>query len=283
VSNPEERKSCAGRCSKKETMMNERCLFESRPERDGIGRRKKPALLAVSTLVHLLIAGFLILIPLLQSEAVPPIALPPPVVSAGAPVRMIKLAATPSTGHSTARPLKPSSPDSFTPPTSIPEKTSYVVDAIDIASLESLNAGLSSGPGGLQGPSNIAAFLTKVTPPFVAPPPRPPDPPSPPPEPKIEIRQPLRVASTLQVSRLIKKVDPEYPLLARRGHIEGTVVAEALITESGTIDSLRIISGNPLFYQSVLDAVRQWRYQPTVLNGDPIEVITTITVNFRLN
>jgi protein TonB len=78
-------------------------------------------------------------------------------------------------------------------------------------------------------------------------------------------------------------VDPEYPILAHRGHIEGTVVAEAHITGSGTIDRLQIISGNPLFYQSVLDAVKQWRYEPTLLNGEPIDVITTITVNFRLN
>ena len=87
----------------------------------------------------------------------------------------------------------------------------------------------------------------------------------------------------IQVSRLIKKVDPEYPILAHRGHIEGTVVAEARITESGTIDSVRIISGNSLFYSSVLAALKQWRYQPTLLNGEPVDVITTITVNFRLN
>ena len=91
------------------------------------------------------------------------------------------------------------------------------------------------------------------------------------------------MASSLQVSRLTKKVDPAYPILARRGHIEATIVAEARITGSGTIDSLRIISGNPLFYTSVLDALKQWRYEPTLLNGEPIDVITTITVNFRLN
>ena len=101
--------------------------------------------------------------------------------------------------------------------------------------------------------------------------------------PKVEIREPIRVASSLQVSRLAMKVDPEYPTLARRGHIEATVIAEARITGSGTVDSLRIISGNPLFYQSVLDAVKQWRYEPILLNGEAIEVITTITVNFRLN
>jgi hypothetical protein len=54
-------------------------------------------------------------------------------------------------------------------------------------------------------------------------------------------------------------------------------------TGTGTIDSVRIISGNSLFYSSVLAALKQWRYQPTLLNGEPVDVITTITVNFRLN
>jgi protein TonB len=230
-----------------------------------------------------MIAGALILIPLLQTEAVPPIALPLPAVSAGAPVRMIKLAATPSAGRAVTRPVRPPVPDPFVAPTSVAEKTAYVVDAIDIASLESLSGGTFSGPAGPSGlPSNIG-FLATATPPTIALPPRPPEPPTPPPAPKIDIRQPLRVASALQVSRLIKKVNPEYPALARRARLEGSVITEAIITESGTIDSLHIISGNPIFYQSVLDALQQWRYEPTLLNGQPLEVITTITVNFRLN
>jgi protein TonB len=283
VSNVTEQKSCAGRRSKKETIMLESSLFESRPDRDGIGSRKKPATLAMSTVVHVMIASGLILIQLLQTHAVPPVALPPPVVSPGAPVRMIKLAATPLSGRTAARSLPQPLPDALTVPASVPDKVPYVVDAIDISSLESLNTGLSAGPAGPRGPSNLIGLLIPAAPPVAAPPPRPPDPATPPPAPKIEIRAPLRVASSLQVSRLIKKVDPEYPILARRGHIEATVVAEARITGSGTVDSLRIISGNSLFYTSVLDALKQWRYEPTLLNGEPIDVITTITVNFRLN
>ena len=171
----------------------------------------------------------------------------------------------------------------FTEPTSVPDKVPYVVDAIDISSLESLHPGFSPGSGGSQGPANIIGMLTTLAPPDIAAPSRPPDPPTPPPAPKIQRVAPTRVASTVQASRLILKVDPVYPQLARIAHIEGTVIAEALITASGTIDSLRIISGNPLFFQSVMDAVKQWRYQPTLLSGEPIDVITTITVNFKLN
>ena len=263
--------------------MLESCLFESRPDGDCIRSRKKPATLAMSTIVHVVIAGALILIPLLQTQAVPPVALPFPVVSPGAPVRMIKLAATPSSGRAAPHPVSPARSDAVIEPTVIPEKTAYIVDAINIGALEALDTGASSGPSGPLGPAGAAGMLTAVGPPPIAAPPRPPDPPTPPPAPRIQPREPIRVASSLQVSRLVKKVDPDYPVLAHRGHIEGTVVAEARITGSGTIDNLRIISGNPLFFQSVLDAVKQWRYEPTILNGEPIDVITTITVNFRLN
>ena len=263
--------------------MLESGLFESRPDRDRAGSRKKPATLAMSTLVHVLIASVLILIPLLQTHAIPPVALPPPVVSPGLPVRMIKLAASPSAGHAAPRPLPSALPNPLTEPTSVPDKIPYVVDAIDISSLESLNPGSSSGPAGPRGPSNSIGLLIPAAPPAVAAPPRPPDPPAPPPSPKIPRVGPTRVASTVQASRLILKVDPVYPQLARIAHVEGTVIAEARITASGTIDSLRIISGNPLFLQSVIDAVKQWRYQPTLLSGEPIDVITTITVNFKLN
>jgi protein TonB len=78
-------------------------------------------------------------------------------------------------------------------------------------------------------------------------------------------------------------VDPIYPYLARTARVEGTVIAEARISKTGAIEDLRIISGHSLFKQSVLDAVKQWRYRPTLLNGEPIDVITTITVNFTLN
>jgi protein TonB len=283
VSNVAEQESCAGRRSKKETIMLESGLFESRPDRDRIGTRRKPATLAMATIVHLLIASVLILIPLLQTQAIPPIALPPPVVSPGLPVRMIKLAGTPSAGRAAPRPLPPALPEPFTEPTSVPDKVPYVVDAIDISSLESFIPDSSDGPVGSRGPANVIGILIPTAPPAVAPPPRPPDPPTPPPAARIQRVAPTRVSSTVQASRLIWKVDPVFPQLARIAHIEGTVIAEARITATGTIDSLRIISGNPLFYQSVMDALKQWRYEPTLLSGEPIDVITTITVNFRLH
>jgi len=237
----------------------------------------------MATVVHVLIACVLILVPLLQTQAIPPVALPPPVLSVGLPVRIIKIAAVPSSGRTAARPLPAALPDPFTVPIAVPNKVSYVVDAIDISSLDSLNPGSSAGPGGSAGPSNVIGILASGVAPIVAPPPRPPDPPTPPPAPKIPRVGPTRVSSTVQASRLIRKVDPVYPQLAKIARVEGTVIAEARVTESGIIDSLRIISGNPLFFQSVMDAVKEWLYEPTLLGGEPIDIITTITVNFRLH
>jgi protein TonB len=64
--------------------------------------------------------------------------------------------------------------------------------------------------------------------------------------------------------------------------VQGVIVLEAVITREGNVDSVRVVSGHPLLVQAAVDAVRQWRYRPTLLNGQPVEVITTVTVNFTL-
>ncbi len=81
---------------------------------------------------------------------------------------------------------------------------------------------------------------------------------------------------------LIQKVEPVYPPLARQIHREGQVELHALISTDGTIRSLQVVSGDPLFLRSALDAVQQWRYRATVLNGQPVEIDTYITVIYSL-
>jgi protein TonB len=78
-------------------------------------------------------------------------------------------------------------------------------------------------------------------------------------------------------------VTPVYPPLARQTRISGTVRLHAIIAKDGTVQQLEVLSGHPLLVQSALDAVRQWRYQPTLLNGEPVEVDTTVDVIFSLN
>jgi periplasmic protein TonB len=82
---------------------------------------------------------------------------------------------------------------------------------------------------------------------------------------------------------LVHKVLPDYPAPARAMRIAGTVEMQATISRVGTIENLRVVSGPPLLRQAALDAVKQWRYRPYLLNGDPVEVETTINVDFRMN
>jgi protein TonB len=82
---------------------------------------------------------------------------------------------------------------------------------------------------------------------------------------------------------LLKRVSPEYPKKARKQHVEGTVRLHAIIAKDGSVQNLEVLSGDPLLVDAALKAVRQWRYRPTQVNGSPVEVDTTIDVNFTLN
>lgn len=89
--------------------------------------------------------------------------------------------------------------------------------------------------------------------------------------------------SRMMEGNLIRRVQPEYPALARQARIQGTVVLRAVINREGAIQDLQVISGHPLLVQAALDAVRQWRYRPYYLNDQPVEVETQVTVNFSLS
>ena len=81
----------------------------------------------------------------------------------------------------------------------------------------------------------------------------------------------------------MNKVQPLYPALAKQARIQGTVRLQAVIAKNGSVEELQVISGHPLLVQAALDAVKQWRYRPTLLNGEPVEVVTTIDVVFTLS
>ena len=103
---------------------------------------------------------------------------------------------------------------------------------------------------------------------------------APPPPPKAASR--TRVGGAVQAAKLVNRVQPVYPPLARQTRISGTVRLHAIIGKDGTVQQLQVESGHPLLVQSALDAVKQWRYQPTLLNGEPVEVDTEIDVIFSL-
>jgi len=91
------------------------------------------------------------------------------------------------------------------------------------------------------------------------------------------------VMNHVSAARILRKVAPDYPKKARKAHVEGVVRLHAIIGKDGAIQDLSVISGDPLLTEAAMKAVRQWRYEPTLLNGDPVEVDTTIDVIFALN
>ena len=101
----------------------------------------------------------------------------------------------------------------------------------------------------------------------------------PPPKPTT---QRIKLGGQVQAAKVIAQPQPLYPPLARQARIQGNVILHAIIDKDGRVGELQVISGHPLLVQSALDAVKNWRYQPTQLNGEPVEVDTTITVSFVL-
>jgi protein TonB len=95
-------------------------------------------------------------------------------------------------------------------------------------------------------------------------------------------KHPLKISEGVLEAQLISRIEPQYPLLAKQTKTQGTVRLRAIISRDGRITSLDVVSGHPLLVKAALDAVRQWRYRPTLLNGESIEVETSITVIFRL-
>ncbi len=135
-----------------------------------------------------------------------------------------------------------------------------------------MNAGMQGGvPGGVAGGSMGGVIGGVIGGMGGAPPP---------PKP---VASRIRQGGSVQAALLINKVQPLYPPLARQTRISGTVRLHALISKSGSVESLEVMSGHPLLVRAAMDAVQQWKYKPTLLNGEPVEVDTTIDVIFSLN
>jgi protein TonB len=157
-------------------------------------------------------------------------------------------------------------------PTVIPDKISTFTDEAPLAPPSGSFMPLNGVQGGLGDP-RLSAFVPHVE----APPP-----PTPAPA-RTEKTRPVVIGGDVQSSMAISRPNPVYPPIARQARIQGRVMLEALISRNGTIENLRVVNGHPLLVPAALDAVRQWRYRPTMLNGEPVEVQTTIEVNFTLS
>ncbi len=146
-------------------------------------------------------------------------------------------------------------------PTAIPQNVALVKND-ERSSLAGLRApdlgGVRGGAGGVpDGVLGVTGSMTGIVPP-----------------------KPLRLGGKVQAAKIVSQVRPMYPPEAAEQGIGGTVKLEAIITATGTIREIKVLSGEPLLADSALEAVRQWRYRPTYLNGQAVEVITQIEVNF---
>ncbi len=231
---------------------------------------KKPWNFVASFATELLIISLALLVPLLYRDHLPPIhwkdivfAPPPP----PAPLEAVRPA------HIERIPaiLTVRRPFVFTPDTlSRPSQPASTTFAPDVPP----SLGVPGMPDGIGGANRaLGTFLSNP----VAPPPPPPahvD--------KHQPSAPVHVGGDVQMAKLIRKIIPEYPPLARSARISGVVRLIGVIAKDGTIQNLQLVSGHPLLARAAMDAVRQWVYKPTLLNGMPVEVIAPIEVNFTL-
>jgi protein TonB len=110
-----------------------------------------------------------------------------------------------------------------------------------------------------------------------------PEAPPPPPPPPAAPRTPVRIGGQITQPQLVKRVEPDYPPLAVKAHIQGVVILEATVGEDGDVMAVKVLrSANPLLDREAEKAVRQWRYSPVVLNGIPVPFILTVTLSFHL-
>jgi protein TonB len=240
-------------------------------------RTRRPWTVAVSFVLQCLFVGLLILVPLIYTDTLPKTQLmsflvapppppPPPPPPAAAPVKIVKIIPRQfDAGRLMA-------------PKSIPKQIAMIRED-ELPDPGAGAVGVVGGvPGGIPGggPGGVIGGIIGAAP--VAPPP---------PPPKVEVQKPvtpqrIRVGGNVQAAKIINQPKPVYPPLAKQARIQGTVRFTAIIGRDGTIQNLQLISGHPLLVPSAQEAVKQWKYQPTLLNGEPVEVITQIDVNFTL-
>jgi protein TonB len=103
-----------------------------------------------------------------------------------------------------------------------------------------------------------------------------------PPPPPPPVRTPTHIGGVVLESKVIHRIQPEYPQLAVRARVSGVVILEVIVSDEGEVSDVKVLSGHPLLREAAVAAVRQWKYSPTLLNGEPVPVLGSVTVIFNL-
>jgi protein TonB len=243
-------------------------MFEdSLIESGGKLKTKRGRTSVVAFLIEFMIIGVMVLIPLIFTEALPkgttlfmlvaPPPPPPPPPPAAAPVKVVKVIQTDIVNGELRTPTK------------IPKKVQMIKEDEAPPPVMASTGVVGGVPGGVPGGSmgGVIGSVLSSTPVAV---------------PKIATPQRVRVSSGVQSGLLVRKVPPAYPPLARQARIQGTVILQAQISKEGNIENLQLISGHPMLAPAAIEAVKQWKYKPYLLNGEPVEVETQVQVNFTL-
>jgi protein TonB len=244
-------------------------MFEdSLIESGGRLRSKRGATTVLSFVLQAILLGILILIPLIYTEALPkqqlmtflvapPPPPPPPPPPAATMVKVVKQV------------ISEINNGQLRTPTKIPEKVQMIKEEEAPPPVSGIGGVVGGVPGGVPGGQmgGVIGGIISSTPVAV---------------PKVATPVRVRVSQGVSQGLLIHQVKPAYPALARQARIQGAVVLQAVIAKDGTIQGLKVVSGHPMLAPSAVDAVKQWRYKPYFLNGEPVEVETQITVNFTL-
>jgi periplasmic protein TonB len=217
-----------------------------------------------SFILEAVIVGIMVLIPLIFTEALPHAQLmmalvapppPPPPPPPPAAVRIVKVVQTDIVNGQLRTPTK------------IPKKVEIIKEEEAPPPMSGVVGGVPGGVPGGQMNGVIGGIISNA--PMAVP--------------KVATPTRVRVSQGVTAGLVLHKVQPAYPPLARTARVQGSVVLAAVIGKDGAIQNLHVISGHPLLTQAALDAVRQWRYKPYILNGEPVEVDTQVTVNFTLS
>lgn len=244
-------------------------MFEdSLIESGGRLKTKRGRTTTVAFILEVGIICVMILIPLIFTEALPkgttlfmlvaPPPPPPPPPPAAAPVHVVHEIQTNIINGELRTPTK------------IPKKIEIIKED-EAPPPVMASAGVVGGvPGGVPGGQmgGVIGGIISSTPVAV---------------PKIQAPTRVRVSSGVVTGLKIRDVKPVYPPLARQARIQGTVVLQALISKTGDIENLQLLSGHPMLAPSAIEAVKQWKYKPYLLNGEPVEVETQVQVNFTLS
>jgi len=201
----------------------------------------------------------LVIIPLVYPHAIPRIANIVPLVAPMPPAELPKPVHLPSGAVIVQRQFDIAT---FTAPSKIPQQIKYsgvpeyVGGPVDLSSTDT-----TGGNGSPDNPFGNVRHVQVV---------------------EAKPKGPTAVSSGVMAGLLVNQVVPNYPAIPKAMHMEGTVVLAATISKTGRIENLHVVSGSPLFAQAAMDAVAQWAYRPYLLNGQPVEVETTVNVVFKL-